>query len=115
MRWNIPHAQILHPSGPKMVTRATDGRLSDPILEARALVRDFRVGRGLLTRAARLRAVRGVSMRLYRNETVAVVGESGCGKTTFARIALGLLAPSAGEVRIAGRPVGAMQRAEIAR
>ena len=45
---------------------------------------------------------------------LALVGESGCGKTTLARMLLGLLSPSAGEIRIDGRPAGALARREIA-
>ncbi|MEU6401346.1 ABC transporter ATP-binding protein [Streptomyces sp. NPDC046985] len=68
------------------------------VLEAAGLRREF--GRG--KRA--LAAVDGVSLTVRRGETLGVVGESGSGKTTLGRMLVGLLAPSAGEIRYAGRP-----------
>lgn len=50
-------------------------------------------------------AVDGVSLSVRRGETVALVGESGCGKSTFARIAAGLLAPDGGKVTVNGKDV----------
>ena len=50
----------------------------------------FRVKRGMFARAQPLNAVNGVSLEIERGEVVAVVGESGCGKTTLARVLLGL-------------------------
>jgi oligopeptide/dipeptide ABC transporter ATP-binding protein len=71
-----------------------------PLLELRDVEVRFR-GRG--GRAAR--AVDGVSLDLRRGEVLALVGESGCGKTTLARTILGLERPHAGEVRFRGEPV----------
>jgi len=53
--------------------------------------------------AGRLTAVDGVTFRLLRTETLAVVGESGCGKTTLARMILRLIEPDAGEVYLVGQ------------
>ena len=50
-------------------------------------------------------AVDGVTLSVRRGETVALVGESGCGKSTFARIAAGLLAPDGGKVTVNGKDV----------
>ncbi len=52
-------------------------------------------------------AVDRVDLAVVKNETVALVGESGCGKTTLGRIAAGILTPSAGQVRLGGNPVAA--------
>ena len=51
------------------------------------------------------RAVDGVDLTVHEGETVALVGESGCGKTTLARTIMGLHTPDAGEVRFRGEPL----------
>jgi oligopeptide/dipeptide ABC transporter ATP-binding protein len=71
-----------------------------PVLEAVGLSTTFR-GRG----GQSARAVDGVDFELGQGEIVALVGESGCGKTTLARTLLGLERPSAGQVIVAGRPL----------
>jgi len=60
-----------------------------------------------------VRAVRDVSFELRRGETLALVGESGCGKSTTARLVLGLDRPDAGTVRFDGRDVHALSSAEL--
>ena len=57
------------------------------------------------------RAVDGVDLAMNEGETVALVGESGCGKTTLARSIMGLQRPIAGEVRFRGEPLGYGRRA----
>ncbi|MFN8126576.1 MAG: ABC transporter ATP-binding protein [Candidatus Nanopelagicales bacterium] len=74
--------------------------MTEPVLEARGLEVTFR-GRGNQP----ARAVDGVDLTLRRGEIVALVGESGCGKTTLSRTLLGLERPSAGEVLASGRPL----------
>jgi peptide/nickel transport system ATP-binding protein len=79
------------------------------MMEARDLARHFDVSRPLLQRAlARegrrtLRAVDGVSFAIPKGTTLSLVGESGCGKSTVARLCVGLYAPTAGSVRFDGR------------
>lgn len=75
------------------------------LLEAEGLVRRYEMRRGLLGRQVELRAVDGVSLRLERGETLGLVGESGCGKSTTGRLVLGLEAPDEGAVRFDGKPV----------
>ncbi|OLP46716.1 ABC transporter ATP-binding protein [Rhizobium oryziradicis] len=65
----------------------------------------LRLPGGLWGQSATLKAVNGVSFHLNRGEVLALVGESGCGKSTTARLALGQLAPNSGEVRFEGVPV----------
>ncbi|MEV7126065.1 ABC transporter ATP-binding protein [Streptomyces sp. NPDC093260] len=78
-------------------TRKADSGDGEVVLEATGLRREFGRGRRALT------AVDGVSLTLRRGETVGVVGESGSGKTTLGRVLVGLLEPTAGEVRFEGR------------
>ncbi len=89
-------------------------RARAPILECDRVTRLFRVKRGLFEAAAALRAVDDVSFAVREGEVLAIVGESGCGKTTLARMLLGLLSPTSGTIRFAGRPMEGVGRSEIA-
>ena len=88
--------------------------MTAPVLECDRVTRLFRVRRGLFETPATLRAVDDVSFSVKEGEVLAIVGESGCGKTTLARMLLGLLAPSGGSIRFAGRPMREVGRARIA-
>jgi oligopeptide/dipeptide ABC transporter ATP-binding protein len=83
-----------------------------PLLEVRDLAVRFPVSGGWLGRNRRLvHALDGVSLDVAPGEIVAVVGESGCGKTTLARSILGLVQPSAGSVRFRGEEIGGLGKA----
>jgi peptide/nickel transport system ATP-binding protein len=77
-----------------------------PVLEGRDLTKYFRVkeGRGLLARRVPINAVERVSIRLDAGKVTAVVGESGAGKTTVARMLAKIIKPDAGQVLLDGRP-----------
>ena len=62
-----------------------------------------------------LRAVNGVDLTVTRGEVLALVGESGCGKTTLAKIILGLLPQTSGTVSLCGQLINAVPRLELAR
>jgi ABC-type oligopeptide transport system ATPase subunit len=75
-----------------------------PLLKVSELVKEFALAGGLLARPqARVRAVDGVSFAISRGETFALVGESGCGKTTLGRLILGLIKPSGGDIDFDGQ------------
>ena len=75
----------------------------------------FPVRRGLLQRAvAHVRAVDGVSLRVHAGRTLALVGESGCGKTTVGKAILHLIASTGGTVMLAGEPVSANEPSRLA-
>jgi oligopeptide transport system ATP-binding protein len=86
----------------------------DAILEVRELVKHFTVGGGLFGgRAAVVKAVDGVSFSIRRGETLGLVGESGCGKTTTGRCILQLERPSSGQVLFEGRDLTRLSEAEL--
>ena len=69
----------------------------------------------LRRRVGALRAVDGVSLDIARGETVGLVGESGCGKSTFARAVLGLVRPTGGDVLFDGTSLGGLPAEEMRR
>lgn len=77
--------------------------LAAPVLDVSDLRVDYRVGRGVLRRGTVLRAVAGVSLSIGPGETLGLVGESGCGKSTVARAVMGLARLTGGTIRVAGR------------
>jgi len=84
------------------------------LLNVRDLAKHYRRGGTLLSRPlAPVRAVDGVSFALFRGETLALVGESGCGKSTTARLILRLIEPTAGTVHFEGVDITAMQGAPL--
>jgi oligopeptide transport system ATP-binding protein len=85
-----------------------------PLLEVRNLVKHFRVTSGLFGgRSGLIRAVDGVSFELRRGETLGLVGESGCGKTTTGRCILQLERPTSGEVIFEGRDLTKLGEDEL--
>lgn len=88
-----------------------------PLLSVRDLAKHYPVRKGLILakQIGVVRAVDGVSFDVHRGETLALVGESGCGKSTTARLVLRLIEPSAGRIAFEGNDItevqGATQRA----
>ncbi|MCQ8239944.1 ABC transporter ATP-binding protein [Rhizosaccharibacter radicis] len=76
-----------------------------PLLEARHLVREYRVGGAFTRRRQVLRAVDNVSLQVFAGETLGIVGESGCGKSTLGRCLLRLDDPTGGEVLFENRDI----------
>jgi oligopeptide/dipeptide ABC transporter ATP-binding protein len=85
-----------------------------PILEVRNLVKHFPIGGGLFGgEAAVVKAVDGVSFSIRRGETLGLVGESGCGKTTTGRCILQLEKPTSGEIIFEGRDLATLTGGEL--
>jgi len=79
------------------------------VLEVSNLAVHFPIRKGLLKRTVgHVKAVDGVSLSVAAGETLALVGESGCGKTTLARAVLRLIEPTAGEVRLSGESLAGL-------
>ncbi|MCS7207385.1 MAG: dipeptide ABC transporter ATP-binding protein [Dehalococcoidia bacterium] len=87
----------------------SDGQV---LLEAREVKKYFPVGRGLFRKPALLKAVDGVSFVIRQGETLGLVGESGCGKTTTAKMVLMLETPTAGTILFEGQDVVRMDGAQ---
>jgi oligopeptide/dipeptide ABC transporter ATP-binding protein len=85
-----------------------------PLVETRKLTKHFVSRRGLLSRQQeRVRALEGVNLNIHQQETLGVVGESGCGKTTLGRAILRLVEPTAGQVLFEGSDIVPLSRGEL--
>jgi peptide/nickel transport system ATP-binding protein len=90
-----------------------------PLIDVRGLARDFDVSRPWLNRVLEgqprqlLKAVDGVSFTINKGETLSLVGESGCGKSTVARLICGLYSPTAGEIRFDGQDMASASAEQL--
>lgn len=88
--------------------------VSSPLLEVRELKKHFPIRGGFLGRPiGAVQAVDGISFDIMRGETLGLVGESGCGKSTTGLLVLRLLEKTAGQVRFDGQDVGRMNKEEL--
>ncbi len=103
----VRHAHQITPSGAHDTPSAA---ALLPVLEVRDLAVHFPIHQGLLKRTVgHVKAVDGVSLQVAAGETLALVGESGCGKTTLARAILRLIEPTAGQVSLLGEPLAGLR------
>ena len=88
--------------------------MTTPLLVAQDLTKHFPVSKGILfsREVGQVRAVDAVNFSLEAGETLGLVGESGCGKTTTSRLVLGLEEPTSGEVRLNGHPIHGLSGAD---
>jgi oligopeptide/dipeptide ABC transporter ATP-binding protein len=85
-----------------------------PLLSVKGLVKHFPVKRGLLQRTVgQVHAVDGISFDIAPGETLGLVGESGCGKSTVGKAILKLVDATAGEIRLSGARIDQLSRSEM--
>jgi peptide/nickel transport system ATP-binding protein/oligopeptide transport system ATP-binding protein len=87
----------------------------EPLVQVRELVKHFPITRGILIqrKVGAVRAVDGVSFDVRRGETLGIVGETGCGKSTTARLIMRLLDATAGEIRFEGQDITELKGARL--
>lgn len=85
--------------------------MSDPLLKVETLTKHYALGAGFLKRTIPVvRAVEDVSFSVHAGETLCIVGESGCGKSTIARLLMRITEPTSGRVLIDGTDIAGLKR-----
>jgi len=89
--------------------------MSEPLVEVRDLVKHFPITQGIIfqRQVAAVHAVDGVSFDVLRGETLGIVGETGCGKSTTARLITRLLEPTAGTIRFEGQDISHLRPGQV--
>ncbi|GIH74202.1 ABC transporter ATP-binding protein [Planobispora longispora] len=96
-------------------TGSAAGRAAEPLLELSGLEKHFPITSGLVFKrqAGRVHAVDGIDLTVHAGETLGLVGESGCGKSTTGRLVARLLEPTGGSIRYGGRDITHASRREL--
>ncbi|MBL4720357.1 MAG: dipeptide ABC transporter ATP-binding protein [Alphaproteobacteria bacterium] len=93
---------------------AATGKNKTPVLKVTGLKKHFPIKKGILSRTVgNVYAVDGVSFTINEGETLGLVGESGCGKSTVGRTVLRLLEPTAGSIEIDGTDITSLDKASL--
>jgi oligopeptide/dipeptide ABC transporter ATP-binding protein len=89
--------------------------MTEPLIQVRDLVKHFPIKEGFLIsrQVGAVQAVDGVSFEVNQGETLGIVGESGCGKSTTARLLMRLLDPTSGSIRINGQEIADLKHSEV--
>ena len=89
--------------------------MSEPLVEVRDLVKHFPLSSGVIftKQTGAVQAVDGIDLDVMRGETLGIVGESGCGKSTTARLLMRLMEPTRGSIRFEGREIANTKGAEL--
>jgi peptide/nickel transport system ATP-binding protein len=96
----------IHPSTGLLAPLEDRGGAAQPLLQVTGLTKHFPVRGGLFAKSRTVRAVDDVSFSIAKGETVGIVGESGCGKSTTARLLMHLMPRDAGDIIYDGTEVG---------
>lgn len=97
------------------MTTAIEDRRGSLAIDVRDLAKLYRVKSGMFGPERQVRAVDGVSFAVPAGSVLGIVGESGCGKSTIAKLILGLIAPTSGDVHVDGKRLADMDRRARAR
>jgi peptide/nickel transport system ATP-binding protein len=89
--------------------------MEHPLVHIRELAKTYRVSAGAFRGKRDLKAVNGVTLAVEKGTVFGLVGESGCGKTTLAKLLLGLEHPTGGEILFNNRPTESIPRSDLAR
>ncbi|WP_270045496.1 ABC transporter ATP-binding protein [Solirubrobacter ginsenosidimutans] len=101
-------------SAPAGETASNPAAPGEKLMEVRELFKHFPINAGFFRRqVGAVKAVDGVSFDVMRGETLGLVGESGCGKSTTARLLLRLVDPTAGSINFNGREIASIKGAEL--
>ncbi|MGW8848640.1 ABC transporter ATP-binding protein [Streptomyces xiamenensis] len=102
-----PRCTRCPPTAPAPATTGRRRSVTEPLLEVEGLVKHFPLTQGILfqRQIGAVQAVDGVSFTLAPGETLGIVGESGCGKSTVAKLVMSLEQPTAGHIRYKGEDI----------
>src|ERR1051325_6153873 len=105
---------MMHNAVAEELSRPPRGARGQPLLEVKTLTKHFPIHRGLFgSTVGHVKAVTDVSFTLGHGETLGLVGESGCGKTTIGRTILRLIEPTSGQVIFDGHDLAGLSQAEL--